>query len=282
MRSTRAAGAALLATCLCIVHGATALGQEPTTLEREAILAHPAGKLALTVAGLLSAGKIEDAIRLRSPADQEEWKKETPADRQELAKRMKDRAPDPKLLAEGIRKGGVLTVSGEGASLEAPYGDGGEVAAMFLQEKGKWFTRVGPMVMAGASRPAGEVRIEGAEIRRHPIHELALRYADAIHSGKADAFLPLASAESRARWKAEPESEKKEITAYYRREVPKRAELAAGIASGGVLIVEDDVRATLNVITVTTASKEPGVVQTTSTTVAIPFVLEEGEWRVKR
>lgn len=282
MRLARVAAATALVTCFGTVSAGSALAQDPTVVEREAVLAHPAGKLAIRVAELLAAGKIDEAIRLRTPADQEEWKKESPADRQELAKRMKDRAPDPKLLAEGIRKGGVLTVFDEGASLEAPYGSGGEIAAMFTLDKGKWFARVGPMVMAGAGPAANEVRIEGAEIRKHPVHDLALKYADAVHSGKAEAFLPLASSESRAKWKAEPESEKREITAYYAREIPKRAALEAGIGSGGVLIVEDDVRATLNVITVSSASREPGVVQTTSTTVAIPFVLEDGQWRVKR
>ena len=89
------------------------------------------------------------------------------------------------------------------------------------------------------------------------------------------------SAEAQADWKAEPESERKEIIAYYRKTIPKKAELAAGIRSGGILVIADDSLATLNVITTESASKGPGVVRSTSTTVGIPIVLEGGQWRVK-
>lgn len=258
----------------------SAVAQVPTMIKGEAILAHPAGKLALRAAELLAAGKTEDVIRLRTAADQAEWKKEPAAEREESAKRMKDRAPDPKRLAEEIRKGGVLTLFPDRASLESPYGDGGEVAAMFTLDKGKWYAVLGPMVMAGAPSSAKEVRITGVDILKHPIHDLALQYADTIHSGAPEAFLKLGSAKKQTDWKAEPESERKEITAYYRKTIPKRADLAAGIRSGGILIIEDDSRATLNVVTTESKSKEPGVVQSTSTTVGIPFVLEGGQWRV--
>ena len=254
--------------------------QAPTMIKGEAILAHPAGKLALRAAELLAAGKTEDVIRLRTAADQAEWKNESAAEREESTKRMKDRAPDPKRLAEEIRKGGVLTLFPDRASLESPYGDGGEVAAMFKLDNGKWYAVLGPFVMAGAAAPAKEDRIQGADILKHPIYELALKYSDAIHSGAPEAFLKLGSAKKQTDWKAEPESERKEITAYYRKTIPKRADLAAGIRSGGILIIEDDSRATLNVVTTESKSKEPGVVQSTSTTVGIPFVLESGQWRV--
>ncbi|KAA0255614.1 hypothetical protein FBQ97_05830 [Acidobacteria bacterium ACD] len=193
---------------------------------------------------------------------------------------MRERAPDPKLLAEGIRKGGVLTVHPEQASLEAPYDGGREIAAMLTFAGGKWLGSVGPMVLGSAR--GNEVRITGADIPKHPIYELALKYADAVHSGSPEAFLNLASAESQAKWKEEPESERKGITAFYRKMVPKKAALAAGVASGGVLVVENDSLATLNVVSVESVSKQPGVVESTSTTVAIPFVLEGGQWRVKR
>ncbi|HYN40430.1 MAG TPA: hypothetical protein VE129_01535 [Thermoanaerobaculia bacterium] len=288
MRSTRAAMAALSLTLFGIAAAVPAMAQAPTVIKGEAILAHPAGKLAIQTAELLAAGKIEESIRLRTAKDQEEWKKESAADRQEMTARMKERAPDPKLLAEAIRKGGVLTVyPARGtdltrATLESPYGNGGEVMAIFASDKGKWFGSMGPSVMAGAAAPAKEVRITGADILKHPIYELALQYSDAIHSGASEAFLKLTSTKSQDTWKTEPESERKEIVAYYRKTIPKKANLAAGIRSGGILIIEDDSFATLNVVTTESASKEPGVVRSTSTTVGIPFVLEGGQWRVKR
>ena len=288
MKTTRSLAAALPLLLLGTVAAPHAAAQDPTVIKGEAILSHPAGKLAIQTAGLLSAGKVEEAIRLRTASDQAEWKKESASDRKEMTARMKERAPDPKLLTEAIRKGGVLTVyPAQGtdlgrATLESPYGNGGEVMAIFASDRGKWFASMGPSVMAGAAAPAKEVRIQGADILKHPIHDLALQYADAIHSGAPDAFLKLASEKSQADWKAEPESERKEITAYYRKTIPKKVDLAAGIRSGGILIIADDSLATLNVITTESTSKEAGVVESTSTTVAIPFVLEGRQWRVKR
>lgn len=281
MRTAKASVIAVPLLLLAALATAPVAAQAPTMIKGEAILAHPAGKLAIRAAELLAAGKTDDVIRLRTAADQAEWRKESAAEREDWAKRAKDRAPDPKLLADAIRKGGVLTVFPDRASFESPYADGGEVMAMFTLEAGEWYASMGPMVMAGAPAPGKEVRIEGQEILKHPIYALALEYADAVHSGKPEAFLTLSSTKKQADWKAEPESERKEIAAYYKKTIPKKADLAAGVRSGGVLFIENDKVATLNVITVENASKEPGVVQSTSTTVGIPFVLEGGQWRVK-
>lgn len=282
MRITRALVTALPLFLFGTAVAAPAEAQAPTVIKGEAILAHPAGKLAIRTAELLKAGKIEDAIRLRTAEDQAEWKKESAAERQDMTARMKDRAPEPKLFEESIRKGGVLTVYATRATLESPYGSGGEAMAIFTFDQGKWYGSMGPSVMAGASAPAKEVRITGADILKHPIYDLALQYSDAIHSGAPEAFLKLTSTKSQDAWKSEPESERKEIVAYYRKTIPKKVALAAGIRSGGILIIEDDSLATLNVVTTESTSKEPGVVQSTSTTVGIPFVLEGGQWRVKR
>lgn len=280
MRIPQAAVTALLPVLFGIVATGPAVSQAPTIVKGEAILAHAAGKLALQAAELLAAGKVEEVIRLRTAADQAEWKKEPAEERAAAIARLKDRAPDPKALAEAIRKGGVLTLFPGRASLESPYGNGGEVMALFVSEKGKWYGSMGPMVIPGAPAPAKEVRVTGADILKHPVYELALEYSDAIHTGPPEAFLKLASAKKQADWKGEPESERKEITAYYKRTIPKKAGLASGIRSGGILVIEDDSRATLNVVAVESSSKEPGVVQSTSTTVGIPFVLENGQWRV--
>jgi hypothetical protein len=281
MRITRALVTALPPLLLGFAAAGPAVAQEPTVIRGDAILEHPAGKLALGTADLLAAGKVEDVVRLRTAEDQAEWRKESAEERREMAARLKDRAPDPKLLGEAIRRGGILTVYPGRATLEAPYGDGGEVIAVFASDKGKWFGSMGPAVTAGTPDPAKEVRITGADILKHPIYELALQYADAIHAGAPDAFLKLASAKKQADWKAEPESERKEITAYYRKTIPRKADLAAGVRSGGVLIIADDSLATLNLVAVESTSKEPGVIQSTSTTLGIPFVLEDGQWKVR-
>ncbi len=87
---------------------------------------------------------------------------------------------------------------------------------------------------------------------------------------------------AQADWKALPAGEKAESTAFRKKMVPKRADLEAGIRSGGVLIIEDDVRATLNVIQMESKSTGPGTVSGSSSTTAIPFVLEAGQWKLAR
>jgi hypothetical protein len=49
-----------------------------------------------------------------------------------------------------------------------------------------------------------------------------------------------------------------------------------------VLIIEDGERATLNVIKKEQRQTKPGTVNSSSTTVAIPFVLDNGEWKLAR
>ena len=89
-----------------------------------------------------------------------------------------------------------------------------------------------------------------------------------------------ATTESQAKWKAEPASERAEIAAYCKKTVPKRAAMTAAIQSGGILIIEDDARASLNLVQSEQRSTTPGVVRSTSTTTAIPFAMEDGRWRL--
>ena len=92
--------------------------------------------------------------------------------------------------------------------------------------------------------------------------------------------MSLASSEAQAKWKALPAAERKEDLAYRRRETPPRAELAAGIRSGGILFIADDSRATLNVVRIEQKSTKPSVVTSTATTLMIPFIKENGEWKL--
>ena len=56
----------------------------PTEVRGEAVLGHPAGKLAIRAAELLVAGKTDEVIRLRTAEDQAEWKKEPAAERKAM------------------------------------------------------------------------------------------------------------------------------------------------------------------------------------------------------
>jgi hypothetical protein len=127
---------------------------------------------------------------------------------------------------------------------------------------------------------AAETRLQGAAILQNPIGDLALRYADLLHAGKMDDAMKLASTTAQAGWKALPASERTASADFRRKLIPPRAALAAGIRAGGVLIIEGDSRATLNVVTVEQKSPKPGVVESSSGTIAIPFVQEGGQWKL--
>jgi len=255
------------------------LAQDPTEIKGEAILKHPIGVLAIKAADLLTAGKIDEVVALETQESQAERKKESAADRKHLAENRKSRAPSPSVLSEALRKSGVLTIQGDRAGLEATSA-AGEIRAMFERENGQWRLMLAPMILGGGPRPTTERQLEREAILQHPIGELALRYADTIQGGNADEVMRLASSEAQAKWKALPAGERKEDFAYRRRETPPRAELAAGIRTGGILFIADDSRATLNVVRSEQKSTKPGVVTSTSTTLMLPFIKEGGVWKL--
>jgi inactivated superfamily I helicase len=266
----------------CIAGGSAPVGvaQEPTEFKGEAILKHPIGALAIKAAELMTAGRIEETVALRTPGEQADWKKTPASERKELGDRMKQRAPSPAAFAEAIRKNGTLKISAKEAELRASSA-AGDIVAYFQLESGQWRSALGPMVVPGGpTSPGNETRVQGADILKHPIGDLALRHADLIHAGKMDEYMRLASAGAQAKWTALPASERKESLAYMRQHVPPRAALLAAIQSGGVLIIEGDSRATLNLITTEQRSTAPGVASSTSSTVAIPFVMENGQWKI--
>jgi len=259
---------------------AMASAQDPVEVKGAAILEHPVGRLAIQAAELMSAGKIDQAVALGTKEDQSEWKKSPADEKEHKAALWKERAPAPAAYRDAIRKAGVLTIGGPMAKLAVPFDKGKEVIAAFELEGGTWRRSLGPMVMAGSSAPAKETRIQGADILEHPIGALALQYADLLHAGTMDEVMRLATTESQAKWKSEPASERAEIAAYCKKTVPKRAAMTAAIQSGGILIIEDDARASLNLVQSEQRSTTPGVVTSTSTTTAIPFAMEDGRWRL--
>jgi hypothetical protein len=125
-----------------------------------------------------------------------------------------------------------------------------------------------------------ETRLSGAEILKHPIGMLALQYVDLIHTGKMEDAMKLATSSAQARWKSEPESERTESAKFLRRTLPSKAELARSIPTGGLLIIEGDARATLNIVRTQSSSSGSGTVSSSSSTVALGFALENGQWRL--
>lgn len=275
------AGLLLGATALVTASTAVVFAQDPVELRGEAILKHPIGEIAIKAAELLSAGKIDQAMQIRSKEDQSEWKKSPADEKEHKAALWKQRAPAPAAFRDAIRKAGVLTIEGAQAKLVVPFDKGKEVIAAFELEGGAWRTFLGPMVMASSAPPEKETRIQGGDILKHPIGTLALQFADLLHAGKMDDVMRLATSEAQTKWKSDPASERAEIAAYYKKTLPKRAALSAAIQAGGLLIIEDDARASLNLIQSEQRSTTPGVVTGTSTTTSIGFEMEDGHWKLK-
>ena len=134
----------------------------------------------------------------------------------------------------------------------------------------------------GQTAPTSETRIQKADILTHPVGPVALKYAVAIHDGNMDEAMKLASSEAQARWKSQPASERKASADFRKKMIPNRAELEVAIEAGGILIIEGRSRATLNVVIPEGGSSKAGVVQSTTRTIAMPFVLEGGQWKIAR
>lgn len=124
-----------------------------------------------------------------------------------------------------------------------------------------------------------ERRITGAALVAHPVAALAAQYLDLLHGGNMDAVMALATNKAQAEFKAEPASEQKASADFRRRMLPTRAEFDRSLAKEGVLIIEADGTATLNLVKATPAT---GSGAGSSTTVAMPFAMEDGKWRIAR
>lgn len=251
---------------------------EPQVLEGEAAFKHPSIQVVLKAAEHFRAGKTDAGMALYTASEQADWKKST--EKAELAALRRERAPDPKALAEGIRKGGTLTLYAAEGQLRAPLPDRAMGIAYLALEDGAWRLTGGPMTIENAQEPAKEERFHGDGMRAHPVYAVALNYSEVLHSKKDDSFMKLATKKAREKWAAEPESERVESAAYRRRTIPKKNDLAASLKDGGYIVVEDDVRAFLVVVSVTQGSPEPGTVTSTSSTLSLGFELEDGEWRL--
>lgn len=279
MRRAPLAAAAAVTLLAAVGTPLRALAQdEPKELLGEAAFKHPASQVVLKAADLFRSGKVDAGMALYTASEQADWKKA--ADRAERAALKKERAPDPKVLADGIRKGGKLTVYPAEAQLQVPMPDRAMAIAYLGLESGSWRLTGGPMLIQNAQEPAKEERFHGAEMRAHPVYAVALKYAQALHATKDDSFMSLATRKAREKWASEPASERAESAAYRRKTVPKKAALEASLKDGGYIVVEDDVRASLVVLSVTQSSPSPGTVTSTTSTLSLPFELEDGEWKV--
>lgn len=100
---------------------------------------------------------------------------------------------------------------------------------------------------------------------------------DLLHDGDMDGAMALATTKAQAEFKAEPASEQTASADFRRRILPTRAELEQSLAKEGVLIIEADGTATLNIVKTTPAT---GSGAGSSATVAMPFAMEDGRWKI--
>lgn len=279
MGYSRAMSRLLLATaCAAVLVCPSISVAQDAPVKGAAVLAHPLGALATKCVDLIAAGRFDEVMAMRGADDRKEWKASSAADKQAFAARLKDRAPTPAVFAKMVREAGELSIDGDNASLIAETA-AGMLRQTFVREAGQWRVEFGPMLLASEGAGAPPVtRVEGAELTRHPATALVLQYADLVHAGRLEqAIATLGSTTAQAAWKALPAAEKKESATFRRKMLPTRTALSAALAAGGVLLVEGET-ATLNVITMTpaTATNSRG----TSTTVAIPLVQEQGQWKL--
>jgi hypothetical protein len=261
---------ALVSLCLL----PTALTAQTAPVKGEAILKHPIGVLAVKATDLIAAGQIDAYQAMRTKEDQDEWKKASAAEKQQLGRRLKENAPTPPVFADLVRKGGELTITGDRAVLGAST-PAGLLRQMFSREGGAWRVSFGPYFEATLP-PA--VRVEGPALTKHPSIAIVLQYVDLVQADKTEeAITRFGSTSAQEEWKAQPASERRESAAFRKRMLPARAELTRAIASGGLLLIEGD-RATLNVIKMAPATATKGT--GSSTTIAIPLALENGVWKI--
>jgi len=278
----------ILALGMCLTVAAfvapvTRAAQEQS-LKGAAALAHPALQAAIKAVELMKAGKVDEAYALRTASEAAEWKKMSAADRKEASAFLVERTPAAKAFTDAVRTNGELTINGNSAVLAFSVGqDRG--AAYFDREGGVWRVSNGPMVFASRPEPVNEVRVENADILKHAIGTLALKYLDLVHAGKMSEAMNLSSTGAQAKWKAEPANEKAESLAYLKKNLPTRASVEAGLKSGGgmrgILIIEDDKLATLNFIVSERKAAGPNTTNFSSTTQSMGFENEKGAWRVR-
>ena len=127
---------------------------------------------------------------------------------------------------------------------------------------------------------AGSTELRGADIFAHPVGQLALCYAEAVHAGRMDEALALSTENERERARTQSPTQRKRRDQFRRKVVPDPKVFSFAIEHGGVLSIQGGT-AFLEVIVTESRHEDPdGSVTSSSTTLALPFALENGTWRV--
>ena len=283
LKHRRLASRITVALGLLAILGATAAVADDDALqviEGAAILQHPASKPILEAAKLLRAGKLAE-VKMKSVKDvREEWAAMSAAEQQEEIARNTGRAPDPTTFEADIARVGVLRIyEGVSGQLSIPTPDGSPSAMVFVAlEDGQWKVTGGPMTF---EPPAVETApaIVGAAIFDHPIGPLAVEYAKRLESGDVATGDELLSSATRAARAALPAAERAKSDLALRGFLPPASTFSDQIRAGGTLSFFGD-KAVLNVSSNETTQNADGSTTFTSSSTALGFALEDGEWRI--
>lgn len=270
-----------IAAAVCVLASGLALRADegPTTLEGEAVLAHPAGRAVLEAARLLAAGKLAEVKSRSTEEVRAEWAATSADEQREEVAMARQRAPDPETFGAEIRRSGVLTLYEDSATLRLPTADD-EVSAMafVVFEGGAWRVTSGPMTFAPAPVETAPPLL-GEAILAHPIGKLAVEYARRLESGRVDTALELLSGPARAKRAAESSAERRESDAFRLRHLPAAAQLVEQIRDGGRLSFAGEA-AFLNVVSNLATRNADGSTSFASTSTVLPFEQQDGEWRI--
>jgi hypothetical protein len=282
--SARCARAVWIAGCLlAAVLAAPALGQDSETLlEGREILDHPGGSSILEAAKRIWAGDLDTVKRASTREFREHWASASASDRRDAARSAQSQAPEPESFEQEIARAGEMVVRSDFVGLRVPSEDGLiEIVAFASLEDDVWRVTAGPTIIDIAPPESGEPPLVGAEILQHEIGGLVLAFARALEAGDFEGSMELATAEAQAERREVSAEERDESDRFWKKMLPGAAELEEQIGSSGQLQLEQD-RAHLNLISVTQTTNADGSVTSSSTTLSIPFQLEDGRWRIRR
>lgn len=275
------AARALLGVFLGVVLGLCALpAAAQEVIEGKAILAHPAGKAVVDAGKLLEAGKLAEVKKASAKDVRDEWAATPAADQKVESDEAAKSAPAAKVLAAEIVRSGVLTNYGDSALLRTEAADGNSTIVAFVAlEGGKWKVTAGPKTIDTTPVEETAPPIAGAAILDHEIGQTILGYAKEISAGKMDAALAWVSGPARAKRASQSAAERKESDAYWKSTLPAPAVLADQIRSGGKITFVGE-KAYLSVSQNVVTPNADGSTSYSSSSMSVPFELQNGKWRV--
>jgi hypothetical protein len=137
-----------------------------------------------------------------------------------------------------------------------------------------------PGTAIDSAAAATTTELRGADIFGHPVGQLALCYAELVHAGRMDEALALSTEGEREKARTQSPVQRQRRERFRRKVVPSPVLFSSAIEHGGVLSIHGET-AFLEVVLTESRREEPdGSVTSSSTTLALPFVLENGAWRV--